>query len=63
MAAPAPTDKLARLEVYAAGLKQRLTGPVPTKHAKSEGSKAAFKQMVSIDLEKTEAQISRLKGV
>ncbi len=61
--ATAPNDKLMRLQVYADGLKQRLASPIPARHAESEGSKAAFKQMLEIDLHKTQLQINKLKGV
>ena len=56
-------DKLSRLEVYAASLKQRLAGPIPAKHASNDDSKAAFKRMIESDLKKTQDQILRLKGV
>lgn len=55
-------DKLQRLQVYADSLKQRLASPVPARHSKSEADKAGFKQMLEIDLKKTQAQIDKLKG-
>jgi hypothetical protein len=58
-----PNEKLNRLQAYADSIKQRLHGAIPEKHAKSEGSKAAFKQMLEIDLRKTMDQINKLKGV
>lgn len=61
--ATAPNEKLTRLQVYADGLKQRLASAIPPKHAKTEGSKAAFKQMLEIDLHKTQLQINKIKGV
>lgn len=63
MAAQQPNDRVQRLEKYTDGLKQRLSSPVPPRHAKSEGSKAAFLQMLQIDLKKTQATINKLKGV
>jgi len=56
-------DRIARLEVYAQKLKQRLASPVPPKHSESEGTKAGFKQMLEIDLTKTQATINKLKGI
>jgi hypothetical protein len=50
--AVATTDRLNRLTTYAAGLKQRLSGK-PEKE---------LKNVLEIDLRKTEAQIAKLKG-
>lgn len=63
MAVPNQNDKIMRLQVYENGLKQRLASSVPTKHARSETSKAAFKQMLEIDLKKTQAMINKLRGI
>lgn len=60
--ATAINEKLNRLQTYLASLKQRLSGQVPSKHAKSPGSIEAFKQMLQIDIRKTEAQIKKLTG-
>jgi hypothetical protein len=51
-------ERIARLEVYAANLKTRLTSPVPDKHKNSPES---FKQMIETDLRKTLATIDKLK--
>ncbi len=46
--ANAGSDRVARLEVYVEKLKQRLSGTIPPKHAKSEGTKAAFSKLKGI---------------
>jgi hypothetical protein len=48
----AQTDRLNRLTVYAAGLKQRLAGPMDPEK----------KNVLQIDLRKTEAMMAKLKG-
>lgn len=55
-------DKLQSLKTYAADLKQKLNGPVPTRHASSPARTAAWKQMLQIDLKKTEEKIARLSA-
>lgn len=60
-AASNTSDKIIGLTKYAEGLKRRLAGKVPPKHDKSDASRAAFKQMLEIDLKKTETQIEKLK--
>lgn len=60
MAAKENQEKINRLLIYAEGLKARLTGGIPPKHANAP---EAFKQMIEIDLKKTEAKIRALRGV
>lgn len=63
MASQQPNERVARLEKYVEGLKQRMSSPIPPKHDKSDGSRASFKQMLENDLKKTQATINKLKGV
>lgn len=58
MAQPAGNDRLNRLLVYAEKLRQRLTGAVPEKY---KNRPEIFKQMIEIDLKKTEATITKLR--
>lgn len=60
MAANNNSERIARLETYAANLKARLTGGIPEKH---KDAPEQFKQMVQIDLAKTEAKIRELRGL
>lgn len=60
MAANNNTEKINRLQVYAEMLRNRLTGGIPEKHKNSPES---FKQMIQIDLAKTEAKIRELRGI
>ena len=50
-------DKIQRLQIYAASLKDRLARPVPAQHSCRA---AAFKQMLEIDLKKTLNKIEEL---
>jgi hypothetical protein len=50
MAAPTPNDKVAKLKVYAEGLKQRLAGTL----------NKDLRYVLEIDLEKTERKIAKL---
>ena len=49
--------EIERLNKYAEGLRRRLTGAVPTKHV---GAEKEFKQMLQIDLLKTELKLKEL---
>lgn len=60
MAAPNNSERISRLQVYAEGIKQRLSGPVPPKH---KDTAAGWKQMLEIDLKKTLDTIERLRGL
>lgn len=60
MAVANNTEKINRLETYVDGLKTRLSGKVPEKHKDSPES---FKQMLEIDLKKTQAMLNKLKGL
>lgn len=51
--------KLKALITYAEGLKRRLIGEVPPRHQKSP---AGFKQMLEIDLKKTNQDIDKLRS-
>ena len=51
--------KLKSLIVYAEGLKRRLTGEIPAKHQKAP---QYFKQMLEMDLKKTNQDIDKLRG-
>jgi len=51
MAAPVPSDKAAKLKVYAEGLKQRLSNKELNKE---------LRVVLEIDLRKTEARIAKL---
>lgn len=53
MANPAPSDKAAKLKVYADGLKQRLGGNMLSPE---------LRNVLQIDLKKTEAKIAKLVG-
>ena len=50
--AVAVSDRLARLTTYAAGLKQRLSSPLEKE----------LKNVLEIDLRKTEAVLAKLRG-
>lgn len=56
-------EKLVSLEKYAQNLRDRLSSPVPPKHDKTDTSRAAFREFLRTDLEKTETKITYLKGV
>lgn len=49
---------VARLIKYVEGLKQRLYGAVPAKHAHRS---QVFKDMLTLDMKKTQAKIDKLK--
>lgn len=51
--------KLKSLITYAEGLKRRLAGEVPSRHQKAPN---AFKQMLEIDLKKTNQDIEKLRS-
>ena len=51
-------DKVARLQKYVEFLKQRLNGAVPERHAHRP---EVFKEMIQLDLKKTQFQIDKLK--
>lgn len=51
--------KLKSLIVYAEGLRHRLAGDIPAKHQKAP---QAFKQMLEIDLKKTNQDIDKLRS-
>lgn len=53
-------DKKARLQKYAEEIKQRMNTSVPTKHSTSPAKAAAYKQMLEIDLRKTQAKMEKL---
>ena len=48
-------DKRRSLTKYAEGLKQRLSSPTPVKHAHREN---AYREMLRIDLRKTEKRLN-----
>lgn len=53
-------ERIQRLEKYASDLKQRLSAAVPPRH---QGQEAGYKQMLEIDLKKTQDTINKLKGL
>ena len=60
MSANSKQEKINRLKTYAENLRSRLTGGIPEKH---KNSPEGFKQMIEIDLKKTEAKIKELQGL
>lgn len=51
-------ERIIRLNAYAEGLRNRLTGEVPVRHKQRESE---FKKMIEIDLKKTLLTIEKLK--
>lgn len=56
-------DRVQRLQTYAEGLRTKLKSAVPKRHDTSDASRAGYKQMLEIDLKKTEATIAKLRGL
>lgn len=54
-----PNDQVPRLTRYVELLKQRLAGGIPEKHAHRP---EVFKDMLKLDIKKTQAKIDKLKG-
>jgi hypothetical protein len=51
-------DKIQKLQIYAEKLKQRLSSTVPEKH---KHRPEIFKEILRIDLKKTEQRIEKLR--
>lgn len=52
------TERVARLEKYVTDLRARLAGDVPPRH---KDSVKEWKQMLEIDIKKTQMEIDRIK--